>query len=185
MTSDAPRPPRAEPPPDAEVAIRVTNAGMVILNGYLGLLFSRLGLIEHNTFVSEEAQRRAVHYLQFLVTDKTDTAEPYLMLNKLLCGMALNATVDLSIEVTDAERELCTHLLNAVVSHWPAIGESSADGLRSNFLVRDGVLRDDKDYWSLHVERRAYDVLLARSPYNYSIIKCPWMEKALYVTWPA
>jgi len=36
----------------------------------------------------------------------------------------------------------------------------------------------------LIVDRRSYDVVMGTIPVSYSIIKFPWMNKALYVTWP-
>ncbi|WP_297845783.1 contractile injection system tape measure protein, partial [Pseudomonas sp.] len=63
--------------------IPINNAGLVLLQGYIKPLFSRLELTENDVFVSDSAQRRAVHYLQFLVTGDTQTSERYLTLNKL------------------------------------------------------------------------------------------------------
>lgn len=169
---------------DENIRLRGNNAGLVILQSYFRPLFSRLGLTQNDQFISAEAQRRAVHYLQFLATGRTDTAEQYLVLNKVLCGLAVDAPIEPSIEMTEAEQALSTDLLKAVIRYWPALGHSSPEGLRGNFLVRDGLLRNDSQRWELIVERKPYDVLLARSPLSYSVIKFPWMEKALYVTWP-
>jgi hypothetical protein len=164
--------------------IPINNAGLVLLQGYIKPLFSRLELTENDVFVSDSAQRRAVHYLQFLVTGDTQTPEHYLTLNKLLCGIALDTPLESSIDISDAEKELCHGLLSALIGYWPAAGSTSIDGFRGNWLVRDGSLADAKDHWDVTVERRAYDLLLARSPYSFSVIKLPWMEKAIYVTWP-
>ncbi len=43
--------------------IMVHNAGLVLLNAYMPMLFERLGLIKNNAFVSVEAQTDAVHYV--------------------------------------------------------------------------------------------------------------------------
>ncbi|MBU1621441.1 MAG: hypothetical protein KJ556_04150 [Gammaproteobacteria bacterium] len=164
--------------------MRINNAGLVILQGFITMLFSRLGLVENEQFVTPVAQRRAVHYLQFLATGCSETAEQHLVLNKLLCGLALHEPVEIGIDISAYEADLCHGLLNSVIGHWEAIGSSSVDGCRGDWLVREGSLTDAKDHWDLVVDRRAYDVLLARAPFSYSVIKLPWMEKAIYVTWP-
>ena len=106
------------------------------------------------------------------------------MLNKVLCGLPLTAAVEAGIDLSLTEKELCEGLLIAVISHWSAIGTSSLEGFRGNWLVRDATLSEKTDNWDLIVEKRPYDLLLERSPFSYSIIKLPWMPKPLYVTWP-
>lgn len=164
--------------------IGINNAGLVILQGWIRPLFARLGLSANDRFVDAHAQRRAVHYLQFLVTGQEETPEQYLLLNRLLCGLPWHAPVDAGIEMSAQDRATCLSLLESAIGHWPAIGSTSVQGLRGNWLVRDGALSEGSDSWSLIVEKRAYDVLLSRSPFSYSIIKLPWMEKAVYVSWP-
>lgn len=170
---------------NADIPMHIDNAGLVILQSFIAPLFSRLGLTENDRFVSDIAQRRAVHYLQFLVTGNSETQESQLMLNKLLCGLELDVAVELEVEISTVEMEVCLSLLNSVIGYWSAIGSSSIDGFRGNWLAREGALTHAKDHWDLIVDRRAYDLLLARAPFSYSVIKLPWMEKAIYVTWPA
>ena len=166
------------------VPIKIQNAGLVILQDYYNPLKNRLGLIENNEFISDSAQRKAVHCLQFLATGRTNTDETHLMLNKLLCGLPLQATVESEIELSSEEQETCHSLLQAMIDYWGAIGSSSIGGFRGNWLVREGSLTEADDHWDLIIEKRAYDVLLQRSPFSYSIIKLPWMVKPIYVTWP-
>lgn len=174
----------AQVPQEQASPIRISNCGLVMLHGFIAALFSRLGMIENQQFVTPDAQLRAVHYLQFLATGCHETAEEHLMLNKLLCGLALHEPVETGIEISAEEEEICQSLLHAVIGYWDAIGDSSIEGLRGNWLVRDGSLIDAGDHWDLVVEKRAYDLLLAQAPFSYSVIKLPWMEKAIYVTWP-
>lgn len=163
---------------------KLNNAGLVLLHSYTPMLFSRLALTENDTFVSAEAQQRAVHYLQFLVTGHMSTPDHYLALNKILCGLKPQEPVVSGIIMPAAEVELCESLLQAAINHWSAIGSSSLDGFRGNWLVRDGLLSEQTGQWDMTVDKRAYDLLLNRSPFSYSIIKMPWMSKALHVTWP-
>ncbi|MCA2997715.1 MAG: hypothetical protein ING75_03845 [Rhodocyclaceae bacterium] len=171
-------------PTGASAPIAIPNCGLVLLQSFIPVLLSRVGLTDDKSFVGEAAQRRAVHILQFLVTGQSSTAEEHLALNKVLCGLALHESVESAIDITAAEIDTCQSLLQAAIGYWDAISDSSIDGLRGNWLVRNGVLTPTSERWDLVVEKRVYDLLLARSPFSYSVIKFPWMEKAMYVTWP-
>ena len=164
--------------------IRINNAGLVILQGFFMPYLARLELVKDRQFVSEQARRQAVHCLQFLVSGQSQTQEQYLALNKLLCGLPLQQPLEAGFDMTPSQVEIGDGLLRAAIGHWSAIGSSSIDGFRGNWLVRDGTLADAGDHWDLIVERRAYDILLARSPMSYSVITLPWMAKPIYVTWP-
>ncbi|WP_248798717.1 contractile injection system tape measure protein [Pseudomonas sp. MWU13-2105] len=184
----APRPPVPpairKPAATAQLPMRVNNAGIVLMQSFVSLLFERLGLSDREGFLSDTAQRHAVHYLQYVATGLSETQEQYLMLNKVLCGLALDAPIEESIEISDAHKTLCESLIHSFIAHWPAAGHSTVEGFRGNWLVREGFLKEDSDGWTLAVERRPYDVLLARSPYSFSVIKYPWMTKAVFVDWP-
>ena len=162
----------------------VSNAGLVILNSYFLMLFERVDIIENNAFKTEEAQLNAVHYLHYLVRGQTQTEESLLMLNKLLCGIPLTKPIKNSLEIPERHKELMNGLIEAAISYWPAIGETSINGFRDNWLVRSGMLKELEDRWELTVEKRAYDILLNKSPFSFSIIKLPWMKKPLHVNWP-
>lgn len=167
-----------------EQGITIQNAGVVILNAYVVMLFERLSLVQANAFVSDEAQTDAVHYLQYLVTGASQTEEALLVLNKVLCGISIEVPIKDGIEVSQEQEALMQGLIEAAISYWPAIGQSSIDGFRGNWLVRDGILREEVERWTLTVEKRAYDILMLKSPFSFSIIKFPWMPKPLYVNWP-
>lgn len=164
--------------------IQVRNAGIVILNNYIPMLFERLHFLENRNFTNVENQKKAVQYLYYVVTGFTETEEIYLPLNKVLCGLSVSDSVPDTIEISETDKTLMQELLKAVISHWPDIGSTSIDGFRGNWLVRDGILVELADRWELTVEKRAYDILISRSPFSFSVIKYPWMNKPLYVNWP-
>lgn len=164
-------------------ALPVNNAGLVLLQGYLPIYLEHLNLVQDRAFCSPEDQRRAVHYLQLLVTGQTKTEEPYLLLNKLLCGLPLSAPIEAGIEPSPEEMDLAKSLIQAVIGHWTAIGSSSVEGFRGNWLVRNGTLGERKNRWELAVEKRAYDLLLNKAPFSFSIVKFAWMEQSLHVNW--
>lgn len=164
--------------------IAVRNAGIVILNNYVVMLFERLKLVEDNKFTSIENQISAVQYLQYVVTGLTQTEEHYLPLNKVLCGLSMMHTIPDEIEIATENKDLINGLIQAAISFWTDIGDCSVDGFRGNWLVRDGLLIELEDRWELTVDKRAYDVLINRSPFAFSIIKYHWMDKPLHVMWP-
>jgi hypothetical protein len=164
--------------------IVVSNAGLVIMQNFIQNYFTKLDLTADKGFVSEQAQLDAVHWLQFLVTGHQNIDETHLALNKVLCGLPLSTPVAAGIEVSDERRELAQGLIDAVIQYWTAIGSSSIEGFRGNWLVRDGLLRETEDSWELVVEKRPYDLLLDRLPFGFSLVRLPWMDKPLYVTWP-
>lgn len=167
----------------AQGAISARNAGLVLLNNYIPILFKRLDLLSDKKFKNDTAQTQAVHYLQYLATGLSHTEEALLQLNKVLCGLALSHPVGAGIEISAADKELIDGLLKATIGYWPEIGAPSIAGFRGNWLLRDGLLTDLANKWELTVEKRAYDLLIHRSPFSFAIIKYPWMQKALHVNW--
>lgn len=163
--------------------IPVKNAGLVIANSYVPSLFERLGLTQHHAFINTAAQELAVHLLQYLATGMLHSAAQLLPLNKVMCGLPVMQQVLDNTEITESQRQTIEGLIQAMISYWPAIGSSSVDGFRGNWLVRDGMLTELEDRWELKVEKRPYDILLQRSPFSFSTIKYPWMDKPLRVGW--
>lgn len=167
-----------------DLPIAVNNAGLVLLQVWFPMLFKRLELVEKDSFASDAARRQAVHVLQFLASGEDGTPDHFLPLNKILCGLPPSASADDFVPLSDQDQALCSSLLASAIEHWSVIGKSSAAGFRGNWLVRQGSLEEASDRWNLRVERRPYDVLLARAPFTFSIIMHPWMDKPIHVTWP-
>jgi hypothetical protein len=161
----------------------IKNAGLILANNYIPMLFERLGFTENKTFIHMKAREKAVHYLQYVVTGLNNTEEYLLPLNKIMCGLPLEHPVDDGVEMIEEHHHMIEGLVKAMIAHWPSIGSNSVDGFRGNWLVRDGVLTELDDKWELKIEKRAYDVLLNRSPFSFSIIKYPWMNKPIHVAW--
>jgi hypothetical protein len=194
MLESAPQPPAGRPQqaardasaaPGAEQGERIAvgNAGLVLASPYLPQLFKVLGLTRDGRFVDLAAAERAVHLLQWAVTGQGAAPEYQLALNKLLCGLPLDAPVAAGIEIDETERTTLESLLNAIVAAWPALGRTSIDGLRQTFLRRDGELELCAEAWQLSVAAGPYDMLMDRLPWSFSIVKFPWMPLALHVVW--
>lgn len=165
-------------------SIAVKNAGIVLLNNYIAMLIERLGLLDGEQFKDKAAQLDAVHYIQYVITGLTKTEEALLPLNKVLCGLPIDTPVMESINITEDQKKLINGLISAAISHWPSLGDTSVQGFRGNWLVRDGLLIEKEERWELTVEKRVYDLLIYKSPFSFTIIRYPWMKKPLHVTWP-
>jgi len=170
-----------EDEPDEEIYIE--NAGLVLLSPYIPRLFEMLGLLTEGRFNDRNAAERAVHLLQYLVAQCCNAGEYQLVLNKLLCGVRTGQPILREIEISEQEDQALNGLLQGIIQNWSALGNTSAEGLRESFLMRDGCLQRKDDVWHLVVEKRAYDVLLDQLPWSYSPVKHAWMERVIYVEW--
>ncbi|MDY0973382.1 contractile injection system tape measure protein [Massilia sp. CFBP9012] len=163
--------------------IALANAGMVLMAPYLPRLFGMLGLVADGAFVDLDAAERAVHLLQFAASGAGSAPEYALPLNKLLCGLPLEAPVPAGISLTTVEQETIEGLLEAMIASWSALGRTSVEGLRQSFLMRDGELALGPQGWELSVVRGPFDMLMDRLPWSFSIVRFAWMPAPLHVTW--
>lgn len=190
-----PKPPGApEPTPSGEKrdktpfppeGIMVDNAGIILLGVYLPAFFQELKLTDGKVFPTPDDQYRAIHLLHYLATGLEHPEEPALTLPKLLCGLPLEEPVPLELELSEAGKNESNDLLKAAIQNWPALKNTSPDGLRSGFLQRMGHLSrtETQSAWLLRPERLGQDMLLERLPWSISVIKLPWMEEAVQVEW--
>ncbi|MDX2286892.1 MAG: contractile injection system tape measure protein [Bacteroidia bacterium] len=176
------QPPKPRLPDGTPVYIQ--NAGLVLTWPLLPFLFQTLEYVTpERKWRTEQAQQRAVHLLQYIVNKRTDLPEPMLPLNKLLCGLPLDAPVPASAELTERETELAEALLTQICKRWPPLKNSSNDGLRGSFLIREGRLSLEEEFWTLRVEQKSVDLLLASLPWALNRVKLPWMPSVLLVEW--
>jgi len=169
--------------PPATLNTYINNAGLVLLHPYLNIFFNALGLLEKRAFKSPAAQDKAVQLLGFLASGETDIPEYDLVFPKLLCGLLPEDPVDRFVELTELDKTEANQLLEAVINNWNALGSTSADGLRGNFLMREGKLQWQRDEWRLRVTQASYDLLLNRLPWGISVVRLPWMPWALKTEW--
>lgn len=163
--------------------IFIGNAGLVIVHAYLPTLFKALDYLSGNDFKDESSRHRAVHLLQYVASGQFGHHEPDLVLNKFLCGLPLNSPVGMGIILTDEEKAESEKLLQAIIAHWKALKNTTPDGLRVNFFLREGKLSHTENGWKLQVEQKTMDILLGKLPWSISLIKHPWMPDMLRVDW--
>ena len=169
--------------------IYIDNAGLVLTAPFIPHLFRELGMLERTAngalqLTEPATATRVVHLLQYLVTSRTATPEPLLVLNKILAGIPTAAVVGAQIEATEQELALCATLLASMLANWPALSTgTSPAGLQNTFMQREGRLTFDGDKWLLKVERKTLDVLVDQVPWSFRLIFHSWMPQPLHVEW--
>jgi hypothetical protein len=166
-------------------ALPVANAGIVLLAPFLPALFSALGVAPSAGPDRRPCLPRATLLLHYLSTGETAGPEPLLVIPKLLCGLALEEPVPYQTSLPPAELAEVDSMMTSAIGHWTALGKTSIVSLRTAFLQRPGLLRDNGPVWELRVEHRSWDVLLDRIPWGFRTICLPWMPKAIAVEWTA
>jgi len=161
----------------------INNAGLVILYPFLNHFFEKLGLVHEGSFLNDTAMQNGVALLQYLANEDTNPPEHLLALNKLLCGMELEAVFYLETPLTETEMDECNTFLEAVIEQAPILNKMSIAGFRSSFLLRQGILSSRDGASLLQVERETYDVVLDRFPWGMDWVKLPWMSTSLRVEW--
>ncbi|MCB0652889.1 MAG: hypothetical protein KDC85_16545 [Saprospiraceae bacterium] len=161
----------------------VHNAGMVLLWPYLGMLFERAGLTSNGEFPDNEARQQAVLLLEFIVSEDENPGDDKLLFNKFLCGYPLDAPITVSLQMDENLEQLCSGLLEAVISSWTILGNTSITGLRETFLLREGILNFNEDNTDLRVTIKPYDILLDQLPWSLSPVKLSWIQQNLIVYW--
>ena len=159
----------------------IQNAGIVLVAPYFPRFFDLLEWLKDGNFVSETSQQTAVLMLHYLSFAEKESPEYLLALNKILCGIEL--AHPLAVSLPEEYLTPADQLLEAVIAQAPNLGLKTKEALRSSFLIREGILYDKGTNWLLHVERNAYDLLLGRLPWDFHILRLPWMEKPLFVEW--
>ena len=163
--------------------IVVRNAGMVLFHPFLNSFFKSFNWLNENGIIYPKKQIHAVQSLHFLATGNDDFFEGDLVLEKFLCGVPLNSPIPNKSLLTAKVKNEVSILLKEVVGHWPALKNTSPDGLRQMFVHRDGKLIQKEKGFRLIVERKAQDILLEKLQWNISIVKLPWKNDLLFVDW--
>ena len=163
-----------------ESPLFIENAGLVLCWPFIPQLFN---MAKIDGLKEPDQASRAVHLLQYLVNNQSNTSEHELPLNKILCGIDLTTPINPEIILTASETELCNQLLFSMTQNWPQMSNSSTESLQASFLQRKGKLTESEAYWLLQVEKKSYDLLLQTLPWQLSPIIFSWMDKKIEIDW--
>lgn len=179
-------------PVDRQAApgLPVFAAGLVLLHPWLPRLFAALGWVAERHPPGEPFPwarlPQALALLHWLATGRDEPLEFELGSAKLLLGLAPDTPLPVAGGLLDdAVRREGQALLEAVVGHWSALGQTSVDGFRVAFLQRAGLLQGEDDHWLLRPHSEAYDLLLSCLPWGIGLIRLPWMPRLLTIEWAA
>ena len=75
------------------------------------------------------------------------------------------------------------NLIQNVLNYWSALKNTTASGLRGQFLSRSGKWITTDEKIELFIERQTADILLDQLPWGLSMVKLPWLRNMIYVTW--
>jgi hypothetical protein len=174
--------PEIEQLPVAE-SFYVDNAGVVLLWPFLQRYFQMLDLMDGKVFAGFAQQCRAAHLLQYLVSGTIEASEHTLLLNKIVCGIKTALPLEVGGPLSESEKQVSEQLLHGVTQNWGQLKNTSIEGLRETFLMREGRLVRKEDDWTLTVSGKSFDVLLRTLPWAISTIRLSWMEGVLWVQW--
>ncbi len=164
-----------------EIAIK--NAGLILLHPFIKNFFKRLDLLGANGWVKPDKLDIAVQSLHYLATGNENFFEGNIIFEKYLCGVLLKIPIPIESQLTENIKDETKILLKEVIKNWPALKNTSPDGLRQMFINRDGKLIQKENNYKLIIERKAQDVLLDKLNWNISIVKFPWNKELLFVEW--
>ena len=160
--------------------------GIVILTLYLPTFFSRLGIIDENKKITNKSL--ALTSLLYLVSGDIIASEDDLRFLKIIIGSSPDEVIPLT-ELSEEDKQLCESLIEAAISNFSVIGETSIMGFREQFLMREGDINyqidqsTGKGYWILEVHKEPYDILLRQSPFVFSVVKHTWLDENVNVKW--
>ena len=163
--------------------IYVKHCGLVILAPYLARLFNMCNISAEQLKEDATSQESAVQLLMYASTGQERFAENEAVVAKVLCGMPITTPVDCNKQLAPEHLKAVDGLLNAVTQNWPGLQGTSINGLRETFIQRFGKLEEDEEAFFMHVEEKAFDMLLDRIPWGIGIVNLSWMPKMIQVTW--
>ena len=166
-----------------EEGLFVNNAGLVLMHPFFKQLFINTKIADSNGKIIESKVETAIHLLHYLCTKEEQQIESELVLEKFFCGYPIDQPMLRFIELRQELKEMAEEVLQAAITHWKVLKNTSPDGLRTGFLQREGKLIVDNGSSKLIVERKGQDILLDKIPWNIHLIKLPWRNEIIHVDW--
>nr|WP_321357101.1 contractile injection system tape measure protein [uncultured Draconibacterium sp.] len=163
--------------------IAVQNAGQVLFYPFLKLFFQQFYWLDEVGNIKFDDQLRAVQALHYCATGNDQYFEGDLVLEKFLCDVPLKTALPVKSLLNEAIKKEADNMLCEIIKNWPALKNTSPDGLREMFVKRSGKLIQKDRNFKLIIERKTQDILLEKLQWNISIIKLPWKKELIFVEW--
>lgn len=159
------------------------TAGVVILWPLIVPLFEDRGLLLDKQFIDKKAQFKGLELLNFAVAGNNPLDEYDMVLNKVLCEIPIEVAVQYEPSLSDEDKDEVENLLNHLITNWSVLKNTSINGLREGFILREAELKEFEEDWLLKVEQKGIDILMNKIPWGFKTVKLPWMSKILSVEW--
>ncbi|WP_299551343.1 contractile injection system tape measure protein [Seonamhaeicola sp.] len=157
------------------------NAGLILLHPFLKHFFDNCGLLDDNDGINNK--ELASHLLHYVATKQECQLESQMVFEKFVCGIPIHQSIRRDIRFSKKQKAETEALLEAVITSWGALKNTSPDLLRREFLQRPGKLILKGANPKLIIERKVQDILLDRLPWNISLVKLPWIDKLIFTDW--
>ena len=171
----------------ASFGLTVSHAGLVLIAPFIPRLFEARNIaVPQAKSLASPVLPLACALLHFAATGREDGHEFEMAFIKILLGVHHDTPVPFARGLLKkGDRDEVDSLLTAVVGHWRVLKRTSADGLRTAFLQRRGLLVEEHTQWRLQVEGASIDLLLNQLPWGISTVTLPWLNKPIQTEWTA
>lgn len=168
---------------DESQGLILPNCGLILLHPFLSILFEELGVLNPQKQIAEEHYDLVVQLLHFIATGEENVNEQQLGAAKQLCGVPSSYPIKKESVLLEKHKKEALNLIQTVLNYWSALKNTTASGLRGQFLTRSGKWVTTDEKIELFIERQTADILLDQLPWGLSMVKLPWLKKMIYVTW--
>ncbi|WP_167596968.1 contractile injection system tape measure protein [Leeuwenhoekiella sp. ZYFB001] len=168
---------------DESQGLILPNCGLILLHPFLSILFEELGVLSSQKQIAEEHYDLVVQLLHFIATGEENISEQQLGAAKQLCGVFSSYPIKKENVLQEKHKKEALNLIQTVLNYWSALKNTTAVGLRGQFLIRSGKWVTTNEKIELFIERQTADILLDQLPWRLSMVKLPWLKKMIYVTW--
>jgi len=170
---------------DDDFRLMVNDAGLILLHAFFPRFFENTGIEKAGqSKLSSDAMAHAASLLHYLATGREEIYEFELGFIKVLLGVdSIFPLLVCEGLLTVGDKEEAEVLLQSVIGYWTVLKNTSVAGLRSSFLMRHALLREEEDSFKLNVERKPFDLLLNQLPWGIQVVQLPWMKKPIYTEW--
>lgn len=164
-----------------EEGVLVDNAGLVLLHPFLPHFFRDIGLMDDRKQLTDRVF--AAHIIHFIATGKERDFEHAMAFAKYLAGIPIGESIARNIAITTDVLQKTEMLFDALREHWESVRNTSTEGIRETFLIREGKIVVSGETTRLIMERKTVDILLESLGWSIGMVHLPWKKEILFVEW--